>query len=207
MILRVHHVLALALLLAAPSSASSQEAGPAPWGLFNVRYDTRTSDFIYAAYGYGRNFALVGVLDNPRSGYTELLGGVGRTFSAGDRYSHVMAIAAARASDAWYAQLYYLPTVHAGRLWVRATNEWYIPVDRAGTLQFAVSPLSVTVPVARLVEIGVAMDVAAQRGDKTGGGLGPELRFALPKAVLGVDAQRMVDANSSRARVFFSTSF
>jgi hypothetical protein len=80
-------------------------------------------------------------------------------------------------------------------------------VDRAGTLQFAVSPLSVTVPVARLVEIGVAMDVAAQRGDKTGGGVGPEFRFVLPKAVLGVDAQRMVDANASRARVFFSSSF
>jgi len=207
MVSRSRGILALALLLGVPSLAAGQGAAPAAFGLFNVRYDTRTSDFIYAAYGYGTTFAMVGVLQNPRSGYTELLGGVGRMYAAGDRYSHAIAVAAARASDAWYAQLYYLPSIHAGRTWIRATSEWYIPVDRAGTLQFAFSPLSATVPVARFVEVGLAMDLAAQRGDKTGGGIGPELRIKLPRAVLGADAQRMATANASRARLFFTTSF
>lgn len=208
MIARPYRLIAFALICAAPIRGRAQAAAaPAPWGLFNVRYDTRTSDFIYAAYGYGKTFAMVGALENPRSGYTELLGGVGRMYAAGEGYSHAVAAAVARASDAWYAQLYYLPSIHAGPAHVRATSEWYIPVDRAGTLQFAFSPLSGTFTVTRYLEAGLAIDLAAQQHDKTGGAVGPELRLALPKATLGLDAQRMVNANASRARVFFSTAF
>lgn len=198
---------ALTLLAGAPPVVSGQAAVPAPWGLFSVRYDTRTSDFIYAAYGYGHAFAMVGALQNPRSGYTELLGAVGRTFAVGGGPTQSVAIGAARASDAWYSQLYYLPALRYGPVWIRATSELYVPLGRTGTLQFAVSPLSAAVSVARFVDAGVAVDLSAERGAKTGGAVGPEVRLALPKAVLGVDAQRVLDERASRLRVFFTTTF
>jgi hypothetical protein len=214
MILRVRIAVISVLALTAPSlarsqeaEAASQEAEAAPWALFSVRYDTRTSDFIYAAYGYGHAFAMVGALQNPRSGYTELLGAVGSTFAIGDGPTQSVALGAARASDSWYAQLYYLPSLHRGPLWIRATSELYLPLSRAGTLQFCVSPLSATVPILSVVEAGVAMDVSASRGARTSSAIGPELRVALPKAVLGTDVQKVLDERATRLRVFFTTTF
>ena len=63
----------LLLLVAAPP-AVAQDAS-VPWGFFNTRHGTRTSNFIYAGYGYGALFAFGGVLANPPSGDTEVLGG------------------------------------------------------------------------------------------------------------------------------------
>src|SRR5919202_356829 len=154
MISRVRIAVVSVLALTAPSVARSQEAEAAPWALFSVRYDTRTSDFIYAAYGYGHAFAMVGALQNPRSGYTELLGAVGSNFTIGCGPTQTVAIGAARASDSWYAQLYYLPSVHRGPVWLRMTSELYLPLSRSGTRQFAVSPLSATVPVVGFLDAG-----------------------------------------------------
>src|SRR3954468_11020013 len=99
-------------LLGFSLTARCQSTPSAPWGLFSVRYDTRTSDFIYAGYGYGNTFAMVGLLDNPRSGYSELLGGLGRRFSIANGPTQFAAIAAAHATEGWYAQLYFLPTLN-----------------------------------------------------------------------------------------------
>ena len=207
MISRVRIAVVSVLALTAPSAARGQEAEAAPWALFSVRYDTRTSDFIYAAYGYGHAFAMVGALQNPRSGYTELLGAVGSTFAIGSGPTQSVAIGAARASDSWYAQLYYLPSLHRGPVWIRATSELYLPLSRTGTLQFSVSPLSATVPIFSVIEAGVAMDVSASRGARTSSAIGPELRLTLPKAVLGTDIQKVLNERATRLRIFFTTTF
>ena len=152
MISRVRIAVVSVLALTAPSVARSQQAEAAPWALFSVRYDTRTSDFIYAAYGY-------------------------------------------------------LPSLHRGPVWIRATSELYLPLSRTGTLQFSVSPLSTTVPIFSSVDGGVAMDVSASRGARTSIAIGPELRLALPKAVLGTDIQKVLNERASRLRIFFTTTF
>jgi hypothetical protein len=184
-----------------------QEKAPAPWGLFNVRFDTRTSDFIYAVYGYGATFGVVGALHNPRSDWSELVGGVGRNFSFGNGPGHTLAIAAARASESWYGQVYYLPAVAWRSLRVRASAELDVPLNRSGSTQFAFSPVSATVVVSKLVEAGASMDLYASRGESTTVLAGPQLRLALPSAVLGGDVQQQVGSRATRLRVFFSTSF
>ncbi len=194
----------LVLLFAVPAVASSQSK---PWSLFSVRFDTRTSDFIYAVYGYGNTFAMVGVLDNPRSGWNELLTAVGRTFAFGKGPTQSAAIGAARASDGWYAQVYYLPVAYCGVVRLRATSELDLPLNRKGTTQFSLSPISATVPFAKGVEAGAAMDLGAARSDATSFALGPELRVSLPSAVLGVDAQQVLGSRANRLRVFFTTAF
>lgn len=195
------------LVLIAPKVAESQSNQPTPWGLFSVRFDTRTSDFIYAVYGYGHTFGMVGALDNPRSGWTELLGAVGRTFAFGNGPTQSAAIGAARASDGWYAQAYYLPTIRRGNLRLRATAEWDFPLNRSGTTQFSLSPASATVALSKIVEAGAALDLSAARGEATSGALGPEIRVALPNAELGVDAQQVLGSRATRLRIFFTTSF
>jgi hypothetical protein len=195
-------------LVGAPRAALAQSLPhPAPWGLFTVRYDTHTSDFIYAVYGYGRTFAMVGALDNPRSGYTELLGAVGRNFAFGNGPTHSLALGAARTSGVWYGQLYYLPSVRVGALAVRATAEWDVPASAGGVMQFALSPLSATLVTARGIEVGGAMDLAAAHRDRTSIAAGPEIRMPLPNAVIGVDLQRFVGGQASRFRAFFTTQF
>ncbi|MDB4878803.1 MAG: hypothetical protein JWL60_249 [Gemmatimonadetes bacterium] len=195
------------LTLAAPHSAPAQDR-PAAWGFVNARYDTRTSSFLYSGYGHGPLFAFAGVLANPRSGYTEVLGGAGATFDAGSGSSHMVALAAARATEAWYAQLYYLPTVRAGILTARATTQLYIPLEGAGVRQLAITPLSVTMPVARRLEAGLATEVAAAQGAATYLGIGPELRLAIPRATLGTDLfLEVTEGRGLRWRTFFSTAF
>lgn len=207
---RRHLVPALFVVLAAlgaPGVARSQAVAPQPWSLFSVRYDTRASDFIYAAYGYGRTFGMVGVLHNPRSGYSELLGAVGRTFRIGGGPAQSAALGVARASEGWYAQVYFLPAAHRGPSWVRATSELYVPLGRAGVTQLSLSPLSATVSVSRLLEVGVATDISVSQGARPSTALGPEVRLALPKAVLGADIQRLLEERGSRLRVYFTTAF
>jgi hypothetical protein len=194
----------LVISLAAPTVASSQTSA---WSLFSVRFDTRTSDFIYAVYGYGHTFGMVGALDNPRSGWTELLGALGRTFSFGKGPTQSAAIGAARASDGWYSQLYYLPAIYTGKLRLRATSELDFPLNRRGTTQFSLSPVSATLAFSKFLEAGAAMDLGMASGDATTAALGPELRFSLPSAVLGADAQQVLGSRDTRLRVFFSTAF
>lgn len=203
--------LALSGVLLSALDANGLRAQDAParasWGLFSARYDTHTSDFIYAVYGYGRSFAMVGTLQNPRSGWTELVVAAGRTFTIGGEPPHSMAAGIARAADGWYAQLYYVPTIALGPAWLRATAEWDVPVDRQGVMQFAFSPLSLTVPTVRFVETGLSMDLYAARGARTGVAAGPEVRVSIPGAVIGTDLQRMTDGTMSRLRLFFTTQF
>lgn len=203
---RLAVLLAAATVPLARAKAQSNAVAPSPWSVYSVRFDTRTSNFIYAVYGYGSTFAMVGALDNPRSGYTELLAAAGRTFSLGPKPSQFVAAGIARA-ETWYAQVYFLPTVRAGAVWLRATSEWDVPVASGGALQFSLSPISGTVRLGNHLEAGLGADVAMARGSRTGTDVGPELRIGLPKATLSVDAQRSLDQARSRLRLSFLAAF
>lgn len=192
-------------LLCAPGSGARAQA--APWSLFSVPYDTRTSDFIYALYGYGSTFAMVGALHNPRTDWSELVGAIGRTYATADGDSHAIAAGFAQTAKLWYGQVYYAPSVRAGLVNVRATAEWDIPISRGGVMQFAFSPLSATVRAIGPVELGAAVDLAAARGDRTSVAIGPELRLPLPHATVGADGERFTDGSGSRLRLFFVTQF
>jgi hypothetical protein len=194
-------------LLRAPFAHAQNAPAPSAWGLFSARYDTHTSDFIYALYGYGSAFAMIGTLQNTRSGWTELVGAVGRTFAFGGQPSHSIAAGVAHATEGWYAQLYYVPTVRLGPTSLRATAEWDVPIAGDGATQFAVSPVSLTLPMRRAIEAGLSMDLASAQHARTSVALGPEVRVTLPRAVVGADLQRMTDGSAGRLRLFFLTQF
>jgi hypothetical protein len=205
--LRPLAIVSILLPLIAWHRATAQAKAAEPWSLVNVRYDTRSSDFVYAVYGYQNVFAMVGLLENPRSAYTELLGGLGTRFATSSTTSHYVALTAAKASDAWYAQVYWLPSARVGVVTTRATVEWYAPLESPGVAQLYVTPFSSTVRLTRQLEAGAAFDLAATRGTRTSFSLGPELRFSIPRAVLGVDVFNQVTEGGTRFRMFFSAAF
>ena len=72
-------------------AAGSGRDGDA-WGFVIARYDTRSSASIYTGYGWRRVFAMGAVLNNPRSGDAELLGGVGAVIRTGANAEHWLAL-------------------------------------------------------------------------------------------------------------------
>ena len=193
------------LTLHAPAARGQSSAGT--WGFVNARYDTRSSAYIYTGYGWRRAFAMAGVVNNPRTGYAELVGGVGAVIKTGADAEHWLAVATAGAGDLAAAQIYWLPKVRTGAVTSRATIKWKIPYRGTQPQKLSVSPLSMTMPLGGRLAGGVAMEVAATEGARTDIGTGLELRLKLPGAAVGVDALRDVNGKGSGVRLSFASMF
>jgi hypothetical protein len=197
---------AILTLLASPTRAQDS-AGGGTWGFVNVRYDSRASASIYTGYGWHRAFAMGGMSHNPRSGYAEVLGGVGFTMRTGAA-EHWVAVASARAGQVSFAQIYWLPSVRMGGLTARANVKWVVAYEGTAAQKVTIAPVSITAPVVgRRLSGGVAMDMVAAERARPTVGMGPQLRLKLPRASLAVDALRDVTGNSSRVRLFFASGF
>ena len=165
-------------LLGAPVSAGAQSF------IFS-RYATATSFSLYGGYGPGRGFGVVGLVQNPRSGYRESLVGAG--WRVGTKGALAVALAAASASDGWYAQLYLLPSLAVGPLAASSTIEVYEPLDDRGARQFYLNPLTIVAPVARGVAVGATGLFYSQVGTVPGFGAGPALQVRIPRGSVTVD--------------------
>jgi hypothetical protein len=82
-----------------------------------------------------------------------------------------------------------------------------MPLEHSGTMQFSFSPLATTLALSRIVEAGVAADLAFANDSKADVAIGPEIRVAIPKATAGLDIQKVIAGKGSRLRIFFLTSF
>jgi hypothetical protein len=176
------------------------------WGFVIARYDTRSSASIYTGYGWRRVFAMGAVLNNPRSGDAELLGGVGAIIRTGANAEHWLALARLRSGGVSSAQLSWLPTVRMGAVTTRAQVKWSIPERGGAPQKLSISPVSITLP-GRSLTGGLAAEMAAAQGARTSVGTGPELRLRLPRAAIGADALRDVTGNGARLRLFFDSKF
>lgn len=193
------------LTLYAPTARGQSSAGT--WGFVNARYDTRSSAYIYTGYGWRGAFAMAGAVNNPRTGYAELLGGVGAVFKTGADAEHWLAFATAGTGAVSFAQIYWLPKVRIGAVTSRATVKWRIPYSGSEVQKLTISPLSMTAPLGRRLDGGGAVELAATEGARTSVGTGPELRLRLPGASIGMNALRDVRGNSSGMRLFFASMF
>jgi hypothetical protein len=199
--------LAIGAMLTLHAAVARGQARAGTWGFVNARYDTRSSAYIYTGYGWRGAFAMAGVVNNPRTGYSELVGGAGAIFKTGADAEHWVAFATAGAGSRSFAQVYWIPKVRTGEVTSRATVKWKIPYDGREPQKLSVSPLSMTVPLGGRLAGGMAMDVAAAEGARTDIGTGLELRLKLPGAALGMDALRDVNDKGSGVRLFFASMF
>lgn len=197
----------LALVLVAARGAAAQGDADRAWGFVSLRYSSATADFLFAGYGHGPAFGVVGMVNNPRSGYTEIIGGVGTRFALGAASTHAIALTASRATESWYSQLYYLPTITLGRLKAEATFQLYMPGGPEGVKQIAINPVSLLVPVARAVSVGASYQLAAQERDGPSDGAGPSVHLAVPRGTLSVDLMKGLRAFRDEVRVSFRAFF
>lgn len=175
----------LALTLTALNTSAAQDS-TRTWGFTSARADSYTAAFVYTGYGYRDVFIAGGVMYNPRSSYTELAGGAGaRVRALGG--SHFVVAMLAKAADARYAQFFFMPSWRVADLDVDATLEGYYPLEDAGAVQYYLTPLAATRRVTRSLSLGVAYELAYQRGTSASHFAGPTIRWTLPSAQVAVD--------------------
>ena len=194
------------LTLCAQTASGQARAGVGTWGFVNVRYDTQSPASIYTGYGWHAAFAMGGVAHNPRTGYAEVVGGVGAVFRTRTS-EHWVAIASAGTDAGSFGQIYWLPTVRIGAVTSRAQVKWTVVYDGRKAQKLSIAPLSVTLPLGRRLSGGVATDISAAEGARTRIATGLELRVTLPGAAVGVDALRDVKGGGSRLRLSFASLF
>ena len=194
------------LTLRAPIASGQERAGVGTWGFVTARYDTRSPASIYTGYGWNAAFAMGGVAHNPRTGYAELVGGVGAVFRTRTS-EHWVVLATAGTRGGSFAQIYWLPTVRMHGVTSRAQVKWTIPYNGSEAQKLSISPLSITVPLSRRLSGGVVTDISRAEGAPTRISTGLELRVRLPGAAVSVDALREGKTDGSRLRLSFTSLF
>lgn len=194
------------LTLGAGAVSGQGHAATGTWGFVNVRYDTRSPASIYTGYGWHAAFAMGGVLHNPRTGYAELVGGVGVVIRAGAS-EHWLMFATAETRTVSLAQMYWLPTVRTGSVTSRANVKVTVPYAGRTARKISISPLAITLPLGRGLSGGVAAEVTTATGARTRLSAGLEVRAKVPGATFGVDALRDVTGSGAQMRLFFTSLF
>jgi hypothetical protein len=170
----VTHVLLLAAC--ASASAAAQEASRSS-GFIDFRYASHTSLSLYGGYDVGGPLLLVGMVQNPRSEYREIIGGVARPVGGGSAAATI-ALTGAYASDGWYGQLYLLPAIALGPVTVSGLVQFYEPLEREGARQFYLNPISGLIAVAGRMRIGASYTLATQAGTESRQTAGPTLQLS-----------------------------
>ncbi len=191
-------MVALSLSLLA-GTAAAQEAG-AP-GFVLARYASRSALGFYAGYPAGPLLAVVGMIQNPRTGYREAIVGAGTHLVATGGLDVVGTVAAANTTDGWFTQLYLLPSWHAGPVDLAATVESYLPLGRAGVRELDVSPATVIATLSRDVGVGATWVLSAPAGGDRHQALGPAVQLAIPRGAVRLDLLRGFGGAGSELRV------
>ncbi len=173
--------------MACASRAGAQDApraaGP---GFLVARYATRSSLAFYGGYQLGAGFGVIGLVQNPRTGYREALVGAGW-----HPFAHLtVALAAANTSDGWFTQGYVLPSARLGRLDVDGTIVGYLPLQRRGSAEVDLSPLVAILALSRAVGIGAADYLSLPQRGAASHAAGPALRFAIPSGSVTLELLR-----------------
>ena len=135
----------------------AQVAGSSPHPNFIFfRYASLTSLSLYGAYGKGKWLGFFGMVQNPRTSYREIAGGVAANVVVTPRVGGVIALAAADASDGWYGQVYLQSNVRLDKVTTYLSTAYYEPLEANGARQVKVNPALVMWRAFRRVEAGGA---------------------------------------------------
>jgi len=185
-------VTALALCLAVDSAVPPAKP-PAPAGrrspgpsFLVARYASRHAHAMYSGYGVGRVLLVVGLLQNPRSDYREVMAGVGVPLRVPGG-SVTMAGAGASTDTGWYAQFYVMPAVASGRLSLDVTAQLAEPLSDRGARGVYVSPGNAFVRLGAGFSAGAGYYAGMEEGSRPYHGLGPALRRTVPYGSVTVE--------------------
>ena len=205
---RILGLLVLTPVVVAASAQGFPEAPPrldAPSFAF-ARYATASAASLYAARGFGAIGAFVGMVQNPKSSYRELIIGT-YTRVTWDRQSVLVALGFADATESDYLQTSFVPSLSKGPLMFSGTIEWYQPLERSGTRQLDVNPISLVLRVSNRFGLGPAYTLGLAKGSllRQRGGLKVEL--TPPWGVIGLELLRRSSGSSTELRTAVSAAF
>ncbi len=173
------------------------------WGFVTAKVDSRFSYYVYTGYGYDAVFVVGALVENPRSGYSEQIVGLGARLPVFQDVSQSVAVTFCNASDSRYVQVYYLPSRRFGRVSASAGFETYLPLEPGGVRQFAIGSLPITARVHGPLAAGIVYEMSAAEHVATSHGAGIAIRLDVPHAELGLDALRGVAHRQDHARISF----
>jgi predicted dipeptidase len=188
---------------AGPTMAATEPRFDTP-SFVNARLSSARSSALYAAYSFGAAGVFFGVVQNPRSGYRELIGGVVARLTSG-RQGVSFALGWADAPGEEYVQVYAMPSLSAGRWSVAGSFELYEPWRGAGTRQFYVDPLTVLRRLGRRWEVGASYTLSVETGGDPQHRAGPAAQLALGGGSL--KAELLFGSSSSDVRLGYQTAF
>lgn len=192
--------------------ASANETPPADGylidtrGFVSARFASASSWTLYAAEGWGRAGVFFGAVENPRTGYRELLAGSFRRWVWRDR-TLMAGLALADATESDYAQLYLVPTVTRGRLEATATFVVVEPLERDGTRQLGMNPLNLLWQVASRWRAGASLVSSVGEGAPPSHRAGPALELALARGTVRVELLGEIAHAESELRLGYQKSF
>ena len=163
----------------------------------SAHYGSASTSSLYAASGFGPLGAFVGMVQNPKSQYRELIGGIFTQLHWGNQ-SVWLAMAYGDASESQYVLTYVAPSFLRGRLALSGTLKWYGPLGRAGIRQFHLNPASPEVRLTKHLLVGVVYILALEESRVPGHRVGSVVEWAMPKArfrleVLEKTSDRLVE--------------
>ncbi len=171
-----------------------------------ARYATASASSLYAAYGFGKVGLVMGIVENPRTGYNELIVGALSRIAWG-RQSVITGLALAGASDSAYLQAYLVPSLSLASLSLSANIEWYEPLQDRGVRQLDLNPVTVSVHLGPRVDLGGAYALYLANGGAAHHRAGPAIQYALARGSLKVELLRSLTRSSTEVRVSIHAGF
>ena len=206
-------LLALSLVcLVGTSLANAQEAKSVrteTGSFLFARYASRGASVLYAGYRMGWGGVFFGVVDNPKTGYNELIAGMNTRWvweRARSQRSLMVGLAAADISDGDYAQLYVIPSYSRGRFSATGTLELYQPLDHRGTKQGEVNPVQAFWRLNPRWSIGASSVVGFGDGFRPYARGGPAVKLDVPRGEVVAEYLWNVERNYEQLRVGFQAS-
>jgi hypothetical protein len=204
--------LATMLALCPDAGLDAQEAPPAGPGRLDTggfvfaRYASASSSVLYAGQGWGGAGVFFGAVENPDSGYRELIAGAMTRLVRGD-LALLVGLAFADVTEGEYLQLYVAPSFARGAWSADATIEWYEPLEAASYRQLGVNPLMVLRRIDPRWSVGFSSVGAVGDGDPPSLRAGAALERSLPKGVLQLELLAGVAQARDEVRLGFKASF
>lgn len=171
-----------------------------------ARYATASAASLYAARGFGPIGAFVGMVQNPETPYRELIAGT-YTRVTWDRQSVLVALGYADATESEYLQTYVMPSLSRGPLTFSGTIEWYEPIDRSGTRQLDLNPISLVVRVNKRFGLGAVYTLGLAKGDPAQQRAGATLELTVPWGTVRVEFLDRSIGESTEIRTVIVAAF
>lgn len=195
------------LLALCPIGLAAQASGEAGPSFLIFRYASVSALAMYSGYTAGPVLLVVGMLQNPRSEYREVMAGVGKPFVGPNGDGSTIVPAVAWSNTGWYAQLYVVSSLSVGSLNLSGTVQLGEPLSARGTRAVYVSPATLLLDVGAGVAVGAAYNGSAESGGGPTHGAGPAVQRAIPHGSITLELIKGLMAARDEVRLTLRSNF